>query len=105
MDDLPTAICANNDSAAMGVYQACGELGLRIPEDISVFGTDDGSIAATASPPMSTFVIDTRKLFFSLVNRVIDTLEGKENVPRTEFIQGTLLPRASSAPPREHRNP
>jgi len=105
MDDLPTAICANNDSAAMGVYQACGELGLRIPEDISVFGTDDGPIAATASPPMSTFVIDTRKLFFSLVNRVIDTLEGKENVPRTEFIQGTLLPRASSAPPREHRNP
>ena len=101
MNDLPTAICANNDSAARGVYQACEELGLRIPEDISVFGTDDEPAAAMVRPMLSTFVIDTRKLFFSLVNRVIDTVEGKENVPRTEFITGTLKPRESSAPPRE----
>jgi LacI family transcriptional regulator len=103
MSDLPTAICANNDTAARGVFRACTELGLRIPEDISVFGTDDEPAAAMVQPPLSTFMIDTRKLFFSLVNRVIDTLEGKENVPRTEFIEGTLMPRGSSAPPREKR--
>ncbi len=100
MNDLPTAICANNDSAAMGAYRACAELGLRIPEDISVFGTDDGPGASLLTPPLSTFAIDTRKMFSSLVNRVIDTLEGKENVAQTDFIQGTLLPRGSSAPPR-----
>ncbi len=100
MQDLPTAVCANNDSAARGVYQACAELGLRVPEDISVFGTDDEPAAAMVIPSLSTFAIDTRKMFFSLVNRVLDTLEGKEDVPRTEFIRGTLLPRDSSAPPR-----
>ena len=100
--DLPTAICANNDTAAMGVYRACAELGIRIPEDISVFGTDNEPGSAMARPPLSTFEIETRKLFFSLVNRVIDTLEGKEEVPRTEFIEGRLMPRGSSAPPRQH---
>ena len=100
MSDLPTAVCANNDSAARGVTKACAELGLRVPEDISVIGTDDEPAAAMVIPPLSTFAIDNRKMFFSLVNRVLDTLEGKENIPQTEFIRGTLLPRGSSAPPR-----
>ena len=99
MSDLPTAICANNDSAALGVYQACAELGLKVPEDISVFGTDDEPAAQMVIPPLSTFAIDTREMFFSLVNRVLDTLEGKENVPQTAFIRGTLLPRTSTASP------
>ncbi len=99
--DLPTAVCPNNDDAARGVYRACAELGLRIPEDISVVGTDNDPSSLMTAPPLSTFAIDTRTMFFSLVNRVIDTLEGKENVPQTEFVSGTLVPRASSAPPRE----
>jgi LacI family transcriptional regulator len=37
----PTAIFASNDQSAIGVFQAVQELGLRIPEDVSVIGFDN----------------------------------------------------------------
>lgn len=93
--DLPTAICANNDPAAFGVYQACAELGLRIPEDISVVGADGHPNSPYVSPPLTTFSFDFKEMFSSLVNRLIDVIEKKENVPQSEFMEGTLIERSS----------
>ncbi len=41
LPDKPTAIFASNDQSAMGVYQVAEELGLKIPEDLSVVGFDN----------------------------------------------------------------
>lgn len=41
LEDPPTAIFASNDQSALGVFQAADELGLRIPEDLSVIGFDN----------------------------------------------------------------
>lgn len=95
MDDLPTAICANNDPVAFGVYKACAELGLRIPEDISVVGNDGHPRGKELTPRLTTFAFDFREMFASLVDRVIDTIEEKENVPHTEFIPSVLVERES----------
>ena len=95
MDALPTVICAHNDTVAFGVYQACVELGLRIPEDISVIGMDGHPNARYAAPPLTTFSFDFGEMFASLVNRVIDTVEGKEDVPACEFFSSRFVERAS----------
>lgn len=42
----PTAIVAGNDLMALGVIQAAGDLGLKVPEDLAVVGFDDIEIAA-----------------------------------------------------------
>jgi LacI family transcriptional regulator len=50
----PTAVFAHNDVLAIGAYHAIRELGLSIPEDISVVGYDDITSAAYLAPPLTT---------------------------------------------------
>ncbi|MFT3894386.1 MAG: LacI family DNA-binding transcriptional regulator [Anaerolineales bacterium] len=41
MDNPPTAIFASNDQMAMGVFQVAQEMGVKIPDDLSVVGFDN----------------------------------------------------------------
>jgi alanine racemase len=50
----PTAILAMSDSLALGVMWAARELGLYVPEDLSVVGFDDLEMALHSNPPLTT---------------------------------------------------
>ena len=50
----PTAILASNDMTAIGAMGAIFELGLRVPEDISVIGFDDIDLSTFTQPPLTT---------------------------------------------------
>lgn len=52
--DRPTAVFAGNDLQALGFYEAARELGLRVPEDVSVVGFDDLPVARWVGPPLTT---------------------------------------------------
>ena len=52
--DPPTAIFAANDLQALGIYEAARQLGVRIPQDLSVIGFDDLSFTQWSGPPMTT---------------------------------------------------
>jgi LacI family transcriptional regulator len=41
LENPPTAIFASNDQMAMGVFQVAEEMGIRIPEELSVVGFDN----------------------------------------------------------------
>jgi LacI family transcriptional regulator len=51
----PTAVFLGNDRMALGAYFALSEMGLRVPEDVSVVGYDDQEeLADSVCPPLST---------------------------------------------------
>lgn len=52
--ELPTALICENDPMAVRVMNALHELGLRIPEDVSVTGFDDIPISKMTSPRLTT---------------------------------------------------
>jgi LacI family transcriptional regulator len=56
----PTAIFCSNDRMAVGCYEALKELGLRIPDDVSVIGYDDDELARHLSPLLTTLVLPHR---------------------------------------------
>lgn len=49
-----TALFAANDLMAMAAVSALGELGIRVPQDVSVIGYDDSRFAGYTSPPLTT---------------------------------------------------
>jgi DNA-binding LacI/PurR family transcriptional regulator len=52
--DPPTAIFAANDEQALAVYAVAHQLGLRIPQDLSVVGFDDVPMSQWITPPLTT---------------------------------------------------
>ncbi|MGO4830652.1 substrate-binding domain-containing protein, partial [Cupriavidus sp. 2KB_15] len=54
LPEPPTAIFAANDSMAMGVMSAASKRGLSVPGDLSVVGFDDGPLAESSWPGLTT---------------------------------------------------
>jgi DNA-binding LacI/PurR family transcriptional regulator len=50
----PTAVFCANDEVALGLIHACRELGVRVPDDLSVVGFDDAPLCAVVSPAVTT---------------------------------------------------
>lgn len=60
--DRPEAIFACNDMTAFHVYKAAYDLGLRIPDDLSIVGYDDCIMASMVAPPLSSYEPPAREL-------------------------------------------
>jgi LacI family transcriptional regulator len=61
----PTAIFASNDDMAAGVLSVAHDMGLSVPEDISVAGFDNTTLARMVWPQLTTINQPTRELAFA----------------------------------------
>ena len=95
-DNRPTAIFCANDLMAIGALEAASELGLRVPEDVSVMGYDDQELARYTHPPLSTLVLPNYEMGRRAAELLIDiAVLGKDARPMTVKIDGPLVERAS----------
>jgi LacI family transcriptional regulator len=97
--DRPTALFCFSDSIAYGAYAAAAELGLRIPQDVSVAGYDDHPVSGLLSPGLTTVGWEIGSIMRASVRMVVAAIEGK---PRRQRVirPPVLRSRAStSAPP------
>lgn len=93
----PTAIFATNDMMALGVMTAAWELGLRIPQELSVIGHDDLDQAAYSIPPLTSIRIDRRAMLSASLDLLLDVLAGKQ-VTAPQPFPASLTVRFSSGP-------
>ena len=93
-----TAVFAGNDSMALGFLHACREMGVRVPEDISVVGFDDIPDAAHFYPPLTTVHQDFVELGRRTIGLLLAQLRGGEADTRPVIPQ--LIVRESTAPLR-----
>ncbi|MDR2703796.1 MAG: LacI family transcriptional regulator [Cellulomonadaceae bacterium] len=96
-NDRPTAIFAANDQSAFGVIDAAHELGIMIPEQLSVIGFDDIPEAAMAEPRLTTVAQPLQEIGAKAFDMVIDMLKGKHveqhiRVPARVVKRGTTGP-------------
>lgn len=68
--------CAN-DQIAFGAMRAIHEKGLRIPEDIGVFGFNDGVNSEYSFPPLSTLHVPTEDMGRQALISCVELIEGR----------------------------
>ena len=98
----PTAIFCFKDLAAMGVYQAAGELGLSIPGDVSVVGFDDQQlISESLRPGLTTIALPHEEMGRWAVRTLLEQIAaGSQPLPVTHaLLPCPLVSRDSVARP------
>ena len=94
----PTGVLAMSDAMAIGVLRAARELGLRVPEDISVVGFDDIDIAQHTNPPLTTVHQPIRRKGESAVRLLLSVVERRDLRPEQLRLETRLIVRASTGP-------
>jgi DNA-binding LacI/PurR family transcriptional regulator len=77
----PTAILFSNDLMAIGGLDVARELGVRIPEDLSIIGFDDIPIAEHVNPPLTTIRQDFVAAGAAATRRLLERLRGEPISP------------------------
>jgi DNA-binding LacI/PurR family transcriptional regulator len=90
----PTAIVCVNDFMAVGVLRQLRELGLRVPEDVSVTGFDNISLSEMIAPSLTTVDIPRA----ALGRRIFSMLTDKGEGTRDMVVDPELVLRESTGP-------
>lgn len=96
-DDKPTALFVANDTIAVGCYKACDELGIKIPEDVSIVGFNDISSAQFMVPALTTIKLYTEIMGETGIDLLVDLLVSKREISKKIVINTKLIERKSTA--------
>ncbi|MEV5989485.1 LacI family DNA-binding transcriptional regulator [Streptomyces sp. NPDC052051] len=94
----PTALVCDDDKLAIGAYKAARRLGLRIPDDLSVTGLDDLTLATAVDPELTTVHLDAELFGRRGMQALLALLD--DHTPDQTDIPVHLVVRGSTAPPR-----
>ena len=97
-DGRPTAVFADDDLLAAGVYAAARELGIAIPAALSVVGFDDLDLARVLEPPLTTVAADAAALGAAAFATLHELLSGGSPPPE-RILPVELIVRGSTGPP------
>lgn len=98
LPDPPTCILMPDDLSAIGGINAAKELGLRIPEDLSICGYDGIDVAKCLEPKICTIEQDTSTIGRKAAEKLIGMVEHpKTTLVERIVVEGKLLPGNSVA--------
>ncbi len=96
----PTAIISGSDEQAYGVYLAARELGLRIPDDLSVVGFDDVELCQWVSPQLTTVHQPLADMAREATRMVVELARDSARATRRVELATSVVVRESTAAPR-----
>lgn len=88
LEDKPTAIVACNDEVAAAVILVANNLGIKVPEQLSVTGVDDAQLAITITPNLTTIKQPITEIAQLAVDILV--LGNKDNTESTHKYRNIL---------------
>lgn len=95
---VPTALFAANDALAIGALKAITEKKYRVPQDVSLIGFNDVSVAKYVSPPLSTVKVYTEWMGELAIETLAQVMNEKSPVSRKIIVGTDLILRGSTNP-------
>jgi DNA-binding LacI/PurR family transcriptional regulator len=97
LPDRPTAIFAASDTQAIGVLEAAQELGLNVPQDLSIIGYDDIEVAEYLN--LTTIRQPLFDSGMAGVNILLNALATPQEEPQEVCLPISIVERRTTAPP------
>lgn len=94
-DRLPTALFCECDYIAISVIKSLLELGIRVPEQVSVIGFDNIQESTIITPELTTVHVEKAKIAELAVLKLLDMIEHGDTVKMKSFIDTQLVLRHS----------
>jgi LacI family transcriptional regulator len=92
----PSAIFVCNDMMAIGAIRAASQLGLRVPEDLSIVGFDNIELAAYTTPPLTSVAQPKQEIGQMAVALLIERAKEPTLPPRRNMLPSRLVIREST---------
>jgi len=96
----PTAIMTGADVAALGVWRAAHELGLRVPEDVSLVGYNNTALADLATVQLTSVDQAGHDMGSTAARLLIERVEARRERAVVTTMTPRLVVRNSTAAPR-----
>ncbi|GGM39373.1 LacI family transcriptional regulator [Micromonospora sonchi] len=78
LPDRPTAVFAGNDLSAISTMNVAREMGLAVPDDLSVIGFDNIPESALVNPPLTTIMQPLQQMGAEALRLLVDLIAGVE---------------------------
>jgi DNA-binding LacI/PurR family transcriptional regulator len=90
-EDRPDAFFAVNDETASGILTVCKSMKIKVPEEVSICGFTNGSVAISTDPRLTTVEQNGIEVGECAVKILLDKLESAPDSPRKNRIVRTRL--------------
>lgn len=94
--DHPDAVFTVSDIYAAGITRALAQMGLRVPEDVSVVGFDDTDVALINTPTLTTIRQPRYKLGATACNVLLRLIRAGTCTSRLFMVESDLIVRKST---------
>lgn len=94
-NNIPSAFFALNDIIALGAMKAMNEVGISVPNDVSIVGFDDIPFSSYSTPGVTTVRVHTKKMGKIAVKKLIENIECDLGIKMKVEINTELIERNS----------
>ncbi|WP_066072639.1 LacI family DNA-binding transcriptional regulator [Neobacillus soli] len=99
LEHPPSALVVADDFMALGVLNTLDELGIRVPEDISIVGFNNLLLAELAKPPLTSVDINIFELGYQASKSLIQKIENRNEPTKRLIISHRIVERLSCSQP------
>lgn len=98
-EELPDAIFCAGDIIALGAIDRARDMGINVPQELSIVGFDDIPMASWSSYSLTTIRAPVDQMIDLTMQLLVERLETPEMEPVIKLLPGTFIPRGSARLP------